>query len=42
MDMDVSVGRITELPAALDVLIELSHEEASSIGAALTGRSVGK
>jgi ribosomal protein S18 acetylase RimI-like enzyme len=28
MDMDVSVARITELPADLDVLIELSHKEA--------------
>jgi hypothetical protein len=28
MDMDVSNGRITELPADLDVLVELSHEGA--------------
>ncbi len=28
MDMGVSVGRITELPTDLDVLIELSHKEA--------------
>jgi GNAT superfamily N-acetyltransferase len=28
MDMDVSIGRITELPTDLGVLLELSHKEA--------------